>query len=423
MVSDPPVTASSALTSPPGLAPRQPKRPISVASLEVVIARAVALFGILFGVQALPLALGQRDQIEPVWWIAMVGCIYGTLVVSGIASVVRRGTRRANAAIALVFLLALLLWVPGVMGEGWSAAERPWLWFMITVATAAAAVALPTWLATVYLLVAPTLYGALRLSLFGGSADPVITALDVLYAVLLGGAVLAIITLLRSAAASVDAAQATALSRYLVAVAEHAREVERVQVDAIVHDTVLSTFLSAGRAETAEHRQQAARLAQNAIVHLRAAEVAPAEDAEGVLAEMVARRVRADAERQGGFTLDFGDLSDTVLPVVAAESLYSAASQAMVNSVQHAGRDDVERWVKMFRRADGGVRLEVGDAGAGFEVEGIPAERLGVRVSIVERMLGAGGEARVESARGEGTLVFIDWPAADASAPVGEVPA
>jgi len=65
----------------------------------------------------------------------------------------------------------------------------------------------------------------------------------------------------------------------------------------------------------------------------------------------------------------------------------------------------------MRRRGLAGVRIEVGDTGVGFVVEEIPSERLGVRVSIIDRMHGAGGEARIESARGEGTLVFIDWPA------------
>lgn len=394
---------------------RQLRRPFSLASLEVVIARAVALFGLLFGAQALPLALGQREYIDPVWWLVVVVAIYGSLVANVIAAVLRRGTRYTNSAIAILFLLALLLWVPGVADSGWIAA-RPWLWFMITVATASAAVAAPVWLATGYLLVTPVLYGALRLSEFGGSANPVITALDVLFAVLLGGAVLAIITMLRSAASAVDSAQSTALSRYLDAVGEHAREVERVQVDAIVHDTVLSAFLAAGRAETDEHREQATRLAKNAVVRLKAAEVAPTEDAGGVFAQVVARRItEANGRMPESFRLEFEELCDTVLPVVAAESLYSATLQAMVNSTQHAG-DGVERWVRIRRRADGGIRIEVGDSGVGFIVDEIPAERLGVRVSIAERMLGSGGEARIESAPQQGTLVFIDWPRSGLSA-------
>ena len=45
----------------------------------------------------------------------------------------------------------------------------------------------------------------------------------------------------------------------------------------------------------------------------------------------------------------------------------------------------------------------------------IPEERLGVRVSIIERMLGVGGVATVESQPGDGTVVTITWPANEGS--------
>lgn len=407
------MTRNALLSPPPNSSARTPRRPISVASLEVVIARAVALFGLLFGVQTLPVALGQRDQLQLGWWLAGIIAIYGLLVVSGVASIVRRGVIAVNGAIAFVFMGALVFWVPGVTDAGWSAAERPWLWFMITVATAAAAVAFPVWIATVYLFLAPVLYGILRLTEFGGSADLGITTLDVVFAILLGGAVLVITTMLRSAAAAVDAAQATALSRYLDAVGEHAREVERVQVDAIVHDTVLSAFLSAGRAETDEQRALATDLAQNAVVHLKAAEVAPPDDDTAVYAHMVAQRItEVHATMRTRFDLDLRDAGDSLLTPTAAESVYSATLQAMFNSIQHAGAgDDVRRWVMMCRREGGGLQVEVGDTGVGFVFSEIPAERLGVRVSIIERMMRAGGDARIESTPGCGTIVHIGWPA------------
>lgn len=390
---------------------RGPKRPISVARLEVVIARAVAPFGLLFGALAFPVALGQREEFVFGWWVASVAGFYGLLVVSAVAATVRRGTVPANASIAIVFMLALILWVPGTVNGGWTAPERPWVWFLITVASAAAAVAFPVWLATVYLLVAPTLYGLLRISQFGGSADPVVTALDVIYAVLLGGAVLVIITMLRAAAASVGTAQATALSRYLDAVGEHAREAERVQVDALVHDAVLSTFLTAGRAQSDEQRTLATTLARNAIRNLRSADVAAPEVDTGVSAASVVERIVAVAARMPvEFRFDLRGASETVLPSPVGEAVVAAALQAMVNSIRHAGDRGVERWVTVRLRADDGIHLEIGDTGVGFVFDEVPAERMGVRVSMIERMLLVGGETRVETAPGEGTLVFIDWP-------------
>ena len=104
--------------------------------------------------------------------------------------------------------------------------------------------------------------------------------LDSVYAIILGGVITIITTILRNAATAVDRAQQTALERYSHAVRQHAIEAERVQVDAIVHDSVLTTFLSAARAFTPEAKELAATMAGNAIGHLRDAVAAtPDSDA------------------------------------------------------------------------------------------------------------------------------------------------
>jgi signal transduction histidine kinase len=41
----------------------------------------------------------------------------------------------------------------------------------------------------------------------------------------------------------------------------------------------------------------------------------------------------------------------------------------------------------------------------------VPDERLGLRVSIEERMANAGGAAEIASRPGHGTLVTVSWPA------------
>jgi signal transduction histidine kinase len=49
----------------------------------------------------------------------------------------------------------------------------------------------------------------------------------------------------------------------------------------------------------------------------------------------------------------------------------------------------------------------VRDRGAGFDVGAVPADRRGVRESIVGRMERHGGQAHVRSAPGEGTEVEL----------------
>ncbi|HEY6800825.1 MAG TPA: ATP-binding protein, partial [Agromyces sp.] len=101
------------------------------------------------------------------------------------------------------------------------------------------------------------------------------------------------------------------------------------------------------------------------------------------------------------------------LPVEAVDALYSAAVQAMGNSMQHAdepGRS-TRRELRIRGVRSGGCVIEVADNGAGFVRAEVPIERLGLRVSIEERMQNAGGTAEIETSPGHGTTVTVSWPA------------
>ena len=226
----------------------QRRNPITRSKIETVASRSVAIFGLLFGAQALPVVLSQTGQMHGVWLFTIDIAFFAGLLAAVVASILKRFVRTVNAYVAAVYLVSIVSWPLAVADPILVAADRPWLWFMCTVATAAAAIALNTWGATAYLFAAPIAYGVIRVTPSGGGADWGLAALDTAYAIILGGAVLIIITMLRSAAAAVDSAQTTALTRYSHAVRQHAIEVERVQVDAIVHDSVLTTLLSAARA-------------------------------------------------------------------------------------------------------------------------------------------------------------------------------
>ena len=83
----------------------------------------------------------------------------------------------------------------------------------------------------------------------------------------------------------------------VLAVRQHATEVERVQVDAIVHDSVLTTLLSAARTADPAGRELAAVMAANAMGHLSAAEQGTDEDA-AVPLRAVAKRIVDAASTQ-----------------------------------------------------------------------------------------------------------------------------
>jgi signal transduction histidine kinase len=97
----------------------------------------------------------------------------------------------------------------------------------------------------------------------------------------------------------------------------------------------------------------------------------------------------------------------------------------MMNSLQHAGTsaETITRQLVIAGHGDEGVAIDVVDDGAGFDQRRIPTERLGLRVSIKERVAQAGGLVTIDSAPGEGTAVRIRWPApADGDGAAGARP-
>jgi signal transduction histidine kinase len=390
---------------------KQPRNPISRRQIETVASRSVAIFGLVFGAQTLPATLSQIGQVQPLWaWVFLV-VLYGGLLASVVASIARRFVRFINGFIALAFLLEVVAWPLVASHPAAVATDRPWLWFLCTVATATAAIAFSTWVAAGYLVLTPVAYGVVRMLPSGGAQSVPSALLDVSYAIILGGAVLLIITLLRQASASVDTAQSTALDRYAHAVRQHATELERVQVDAIVHDSVLTTLLSAARAYTPEAMELATTMAGNAMGHLRdAASASPDDDTVVGLNQLAERIVDATATQSVAFEVRSTVVDDSPIPVQSAEAVYSAAVQAIVNSIQHAGEGAVRRWVTISSAVDGEIRVEVGDQGSGFMVDAVPTERLGLRVSISERVANAGGHVSIQSAPGAGTTIAICWP-------------
>jgi len=274
-----------------------------------------------------------------------------------------------------------------------------------------AAIAFSTPLATVVLFVAPIAFMLVRVTPPGGTAPWVLAVLECILAIILGGARIIKKKMLRQAASAVDLAQSTAIERYSKAVRLHATEVERVQVDAIVHDDVLTTLLTAAQAELPAAKALAATMAASAISHLQdAALIVPGDErtvSTGELAERVSQSVRAFTQP---IDLRVSEVAHRAIPVHTAATILSAAAQAIVNSLQHAGDNSVKRWVSIETTPDSTFVVVVGDDGKGFVVADVPEARLGVRVSIVERVGNAGGHAQVESAPGRGTSITIRWP-------------
>ena len=405
-------------SAPPSAAPpevRSPANPITSSSVEVVLSRATSIFGALTGLQTLPALLTQFPVMDTAVGLTVIVVIFGCLFLAGLAAFFRQWTSGTFAMFAVVYLLTLVLWpviVPGALPGD----DAAWIYYLCNVGTSFAAVAARNrwWFAVGYVVVTPTVLGYLRTLPQGGGATTSQAILDGVYCFFLGAVMLVVAVSLRIAARTVDAAQAQALASYAAAVRHNATEAERTRVDALVHDSVLTTFLSAARARTPQTMALAARMARNAMGHLTAAQSSFPVPAADVPVDVLVGRIRlAVADLPMPFDVSLRDLGTHSVPDAAAEALVSAATQAMVNSVNHAGDEpDIRRSVRILG-LPGGVSVVIEDTGRGFDTQAIPVERLGVRTSILKRMTDAGGTACITSRPGEGTRVELAWTAGE----------
>ena len=391
---------------------RQPRNPISHAQIEIVLSRSVAGVALIFALQALPLMLEQLSSRKTEAAILLAGLLGLSILVFVVATLVRRGIRSSAAVVSGIYLVALLFWPLVMIDPTLVLDSKPWLWYLCTVATSCAAIALPLFWAAVYTVVTPIVFGLVRVLPSGGEAESLLAVLDTFYAMLLGGVVLIIIYVLRAATATVDTAQSNALAKYSVAVRHHATEVERVEVDSIVHDSVLATLLSAAGVHNAKGAELAAAMARSAIIRLQEASGERNLDDASVAVSALAARLRTAAIETGVFTVTEQCVDGVSIPEHAAEALYSASVQAMVNSVQHAGPTQSRR-VIIGGNDQNGCTISISDTGRGFDVASVDSARLGLRVSIHDRVLSAGGVSVLRTSPGHGTTITITWPRPD----------
>ncbi|WP_051737642.1 sensor histidine kinase [Pseudonocardia halophobica] len=176
-----------------------------------------------------------------------------------------------------------------------------------------------------------------------------------------------------------------------------ARRAEQRAHWATVHDTAASTLLMVGLGGVDGRepwlRDQVAR----DVAALNGA-TTPA----GCLQEVVRHAVEG-----ARIPVDLRADGDLWLPQAAAGAVGGALAEALENVARHArtGTAQVGAVVDVGR-----VRVTVRDAGRGFDPARVPAGRVGLALSVTERMAGAGGRAVVRSAPGEGTEVRLEWP-------------
>lgn len=183
--------------------------------------------------------------------------------------------------------------------------------------------------------------------------------------------------------------------------AEQVRDAERADIAAHLHDSVLQT-LTLIRASAADPaRVRALALAEER--ELRSWLYTGRAEAAESLAEAI-REAVGSVESRYGVPVEVVTVADT-RPGPGELALVAALGEAVANAVRH-GKPPVSVYVEVLSEQ---VEAYIKDSGSGFDLARVPADRHGVRDSIIGRMERAGGAATIRCL-GTGTEIALVLP-------------
>jgi signal transduction histidine kinase/phage shock protein PspC (stress-responsive transcriptional regulator) len=201
--------------------------------------------------------------------------------------------------------------------------------------------------------------------------------------------------------------------------AERVRSQERADVAAHLHDSVLQTLALIQR--SASDPATVTRLARAQERDLRAWMFGGDEERRsgGASVSFAAalREVASEVEAAHGTPVEVVTVGDTPTDVgdgaADLQALVAATREAVLNAARHSGAGRVDVYAEVAAASPGrepgweSVEVFVRDRGRGFDPEVVPADRHGLRSSVVDRVQRHGGTAEVRSAPGEGTEVRL----------------
>ncbi|WP_261165890.1 sensor histidine kinase [Microbacterium sp. Marseille-Q6965] len=374
------------------------------ARFERILQVLTGIAGAVQGTQALIVELTDDVPNEPL----LLAAFYVPLAVMIAACLSGFGACAAAGAFALLFPVVLVVWAltDATVSDP---PVQPAPFYLLTVASAAGVVVFPLRWQIVLVGGLHWLYANIRLIRGGWSVEAWESTLyDVSIALLLAVLVVVLAWMYRGIAGGVDEARAQVVETFTAASVAEAAESERVEIAALMHDSVLAALLAAERADTPRARELAVAMAREALSRLANAEN---DDPEGSDEEVPAEWIAAELERRAaelGIELRVArTIAGDAMPIPGrpARAITLAATQALANAVQHA--DAVGLAVGL--RADAnGAEAWVEDEGPGVDFDAIAADRLGIRGSIIARMSAVGGSADIRTGP-HGTTVTVSW--------------
>ena len=386
-----------------------PEKSFAVARINRMLGRIYAAALVAIATEAIVNALSGLSHLKIEFLIASV-TLYGLSVVGVVISQIldRRSVLflRLHAVLVFIFLITWPLQCdPNMLPENY----QPWIWWTLGVAMLAAGGSFPFLLGVGYLLVVPIIWLFIAISDFGANHTLLDALQESIQLFLFPTTLVAMVLALRWEAGKVDSANQLAIESAVESARIDAIELERTRLDALVHDSVLTTLLIAANADNQEQETAAKKSAGLAIEKLRRAALGVESNNEMTVGSLFSALTTAVNDSYPGIEVSVERASDRIVPPGVAKALTEATLQALDNSLKHA-TTSTRREVRLRGQARG-LKIVVSDNGKGFRLGQVPRDRLGLRNSIIGRVERVGGKVFLNTRPGSGTTLVFEWEA------------
>ncbi len=283
----------------------------------------------------------------------------------------------------------------------------PWIWWGVDTGWVAMALSFK-WRATVVYYIGCIICMQVIFSLpMGGSHSGITLVTDSFYTLLTNACLSIIALMIRFAAQRSDAANSEAIQAEILRAEAEGKARERLRIDGLIHDSVLTALISAAQAKNHDDARTSSELAANALAKLSAIQKGESNQSSLYCGELfdsiilAAQRINPEIKVKKNCATSIQVDSET------ASALTQATIQAVHNSVLHAGAK-ANRDLSL-KSTSAGLKIVIKDDGVGFRVAQINRGRLGIKISIIARMESVSGSAHVVSSPGQGTTVILEW--------------
>ncbi|MCW4354837.1 ATP-binding protein [Hoyosella sp. YIM 151337] len=360
--------------------------------------------------------VARETELLPLWWsIPALAAVFATALILAVTAYF--APERFLCAVLRVhsigYVLAMVTWPLAYSGPPIDDFGS-WLWSVNAVAATVSAIAWAPRIALPYLALVPA--GSVLLNAYGGAGiDWGIVFEDIAMAATAATVFVSMAMIGLNTGSRLDEIKASAQARAAKAAAAAARNQERERIDGLIHDGVISTLLNASQGGDTVILARQSRRTLDHIDRLRAG-LESAQPFRGSEAIAYLRSAATDISEDTPVSVDAPRDTETfTVPAEVVRAIGAGLAEALTNSLRHAdvpGRQ-TDRWVVISVFPER-VRVTVHDNGRGFDPRSVPADRLGLTVSIRGRMdRVTGGTARVESTPGGGTNITLQWRSSD----------